>query len=135
MAKTDWNELLTRCRTPHLLVAVLPGSSERERLFNAQSAVRLLVRLIRKLPTKDEFAVTVSRQSEQREIVCAFRDGADAAMVANVANASKSGSARYFFVLDETAEEALINVAGQPQINRHSRTTPYERWNARQPSD
>ena len=87
-----------------MLVAVLPDSSEKESLFNAQSALRLLVRLIQKLlqklPTQGEFAVTVSRQSRQREIVYAFGDGSDAALVAKVTKAVVAGNARHFFVLD-----------------------------------
>jgi hypothetical protein len=67
-----------------LLVAVLPDSSEKESLFSAQLAHRLLVRLIQKLPTQGEFGVTVYRQSGQREIVCAFGDGSDAALIAKV---------------------------------------------------
>src|SRR4030095_6396047 len=72
MLKATWNDLLARFPEPHVLVAVLPDSSEKESIFNAQSAQRLMVRLIRNLPTHGEFAVMVSRQSGQREILCAF---------------------------------------------------------------
>ena len=81
MLKATWNDLLARFPEPHVLVAVLPDSSETESIFNAQSAQRLMVRLIRNLPTHGEFAVMVSRQSGQREILCAFGDGSDAALV------------------------------------------------------
>jgi hypothetical protein len=63
MVKATWNDLIARSPEPHLLVAVLPDASEEESIFNAQSAQRLMVRLIRKLPVHGEFAVTVSRQS------------------------------------------------------------------------
>ena len=43
----------------------------------------------------------VSRQSGQREILCAFGDGSDAALVAKAAGASMSDRARYSFMLDE----------------------------------
>ena len=79
--KATWNDLLARFPEPHVLVAVLPNSSEKESIFNAQSAQRLMVRLIRKLPTHGEFAVTISRQSGQREILCAFADSSDAALL------------------------------------------------------
>jgi hypothetical protein len=116
--KAAWTDLLARFPEPHLLVAVLPGSSEKESLFNAQSAQRLLVRLIRKLPTQGEFAVMVSRQSGQCEILCAFGDGSDAALIAKAANASKSNRVRYSFVLDESAEGNLLEIAGPPEPYR-----------------
>jgi hypothetical protein len=97
-------------------------------MFNAQSAQRLLVRLIRKLPTHGEFAVTVSRQSGQREILCAFADSSDAAFVAAAASASMSGGKRYCFVLDGSAERKLLKIAGQPEKHRQPRTTPNDRW-------
>ena len=72
-------------------------------------ALRLLVRLIKKLPTHGDFAVTSSRQSGQREILCAFADSSDAALVAKAASASMSDRARYSFVLDEAAEQSSQN--------------------------
>ena len=56
MLKAAWNDLLARFPEPYLLVAVLPGSSEKESIDNAQSAQRLLVRLIRSM----DLAVEVS---------------------------------------------------------------------------
>ena len=103
--KATWNDLLARFPEPHVLVAVLPDSSEKESIFNAQSAQRLMVRLIKNLPTHGEFAVMVSRQSGQREILCAFGDGSDAALVAKAAGASMSDRVRYAFMLDESAEQ------------------------------
>ena len=67
MAKGAWNELLARHPEPHLVVAILPDSSDEGRLSNALSAVRLLVRLIRKLPIQGSSAVAISRQSRQRK--------------------------------------------------------------------
>jgi hypothetical protein len=133
MAKARWNDLINRCPGAPLLIAVLPDSSEKERLFNAQSAQRLLVRLIRKLEPQGEFAVTVSRQSSQREILCAFGDSSDAAVVAKIAKAALApspGRVRYSFVLDERAEQSLTKIAGAPQPQRQPRMTPYERWQA-----
>ena len=123
--KATWTDLLARFPEPHLLVAVLPDSSEKESLFSAQSAHRLLVRLIQKLPTQVEFAVTVSRQSGQREIVCAFGDGSDAALVAKVTSAAIASSARHSFVLDGSAERNLLKIAGPPEPHR-PRTTSYD---------
>ena len=127
MLKATWNDLLARFPEPHVLVAVLPDSSEKESIFNAQSAQRLMVRLIRNLPTHGEFAVMVSRQSGQREILCAFGDGSDAALVAKAASASMSDRARYSFVLDESAERNLLKIAGPPEPHR-PRATAYDRW-------
>ena len=127
MLKATWNDLLARFPEPHVLVAVLPDSSEKERIFNAQPAQRLLVRLIRKLPTQGEFAVMVSRQSGQREILCAFGDGSDAALVAKAAAASRSDRERYSLVLDESAERKLLKIAGPPEPHR-PRATAYDRW-------
>jgi hypothetical protein len=127
MVKAPWDDLLTRIPEPHVLVAVLPDSSETETIFNAQSAQRLMVRLIRKLRTHGEFAVTVSRQTGQREILCAFGDSSDAAMVAKAASASISGRARYSFVLDGSAERKLLKIAGPPEPHR-PRATPRDRW-------
>ena len=124
--KASWNDLMARFPEPHVLVAVLPGSSEKESIVNAQSAQRLLVRLIRKLPTHGEFAVTVSRQSEQREILCAFGDGSDAALVAKAANASKSDRLRYSFMLDGSAELKILKIAGPPEKHRPRATS--DRW-------
>ena len=125
--KAAWTDLLARFPEPHLLVAVLPDSSEKESLVNAQSAHRLLVRLIQKLPTQGEFAVTVSRQSGQREIVCAFGDGSDAALVAKVTNAGMADGARHSFVLDGSAERKLTKIAGPPEP-RGPRATSSDRW-------
>ena len=127
MVKATWNDLLARSPEPHLLVAVLPDASEEESIFNAQSAQRLMVRLIRKLPVHGEFAVTVSRQSGQREILCAFADSSDAALVAKVASASMSDRVRYSFVLDESAERKILKIAGPPEPHR-ARATSYDRW-------
>jgi hypothetical protein len=74
MLKANWTDLLSRFPEPHIVVASLPDSSEEESMSNAQSAQRLLVRVIRKLPITGEFAVTVCRQSGKREILCAFGD-------------------------------------------------------------
>jgi hypothetical protein len=130
MAKVGWNDLLARCPNATLLIAVLPDSSEDERLFNAQSAQRLLLRLIRKLPIHGEFAATISRQNGKREILCAFRDSSDAAVAAKIAKAAKaptSDRARYSFVLDERAEQNLTKIAGPPESRRQPRMTPYDR--------
>jgi hypothetical protein len=125
--KASWNDLMARFPEPHVLVAVLPGSSEKESIVNAQSAQRLLVRLIRKLPTHGEFAVTVSRQSGQREILCAFGDSSDAALVAKSTNASKSDRLRYSFMLDGSAELKILKIAGPPEPPR-PRATASDRW-------
>ena len=86
-----------------------------------------MVRLIRNLPTHGEFAVMVSRQSGQREILCAFGDNSDAALVAKAASASRSDRARYSFVLDKLAEQKLFKIAGPPEPHR-PRATAYDRW-------
>jgi hypothetical protein len=109
------------------LIAALPDSSEKGSIDNAQSAQRLLVRLIRNLPTQGEFAVTVSRQSGKREILCAFGDSSDAALVAKAACASMSDRARYSFVLDGSAERKLLKIAGPPEPFR-PRATASDRW-------
>ena len=128
MLKATWNDLLARFPEPYLLVAVLlPDSSEKESVDNAQPAQRLLVRLIRKLPTQGEFAVMVSRQSGQREILCAFGDGSDAALVAKAAGASMSDRVRYSFILDSSAERKLLKIPGPPEPHR-PRATAYDRW-------
>ena len=127
MVKAPWDDLLARYPEPHVLVAVLPNSSEEETIFGAQSAQRLMVRLIRKLPAHGEFAVTISRQNGQREILCAFGDGSDAALVAKAANASQADRARYSFMLDDSAERNLLKIAGPPEPHR-PRATPYDRW-------
>jgi hypothetical protein len=127
MLKATWNDLLARFPEPHVLVAVLPDSSEAESIFNAQSAQRLMVRLIRNLPIHGEFAVMVSRQSGQCEILCAFGNGSDVALVANAAGAAMSDRARYSFVLDESAERNLLKIAGPPEPHR-PRATAYDRW-------
>jgi len=126
-AMVTWNDLMARFPEPHLLVAVLPDASEAESIFNAQSAHRLMVRLIRKLPAHGEFAVTVSRQSGQREILCAFGASSDAALVAKAASASMSDHARYSFVLDGSAERKLLKIAGPPEPHR-PRATSSDRW-------
>jgi len=84
MTKAPWDDLLARFPEPYLLVAVLPDLSKKESIDNAQSAHRLLVRLIKNLPTQGEFAVMVSRQSGKREILCAFGNSSDAALVARL---------------------------------------------------
>jgi hypothetical protein len=127
MVKAVWNDLLARFPEPHLLVAVLPDSSEKENIFSAQSAKRLIVRLIKKLLAHGEFAVTVSRQSGQREILCAFGDSSDAAVVAKAASASMSDRARYSFVLDGSAERKLLKIAGPPEPHR-PRVKAFDRW-------
>jgi len=130
MTKTGWTDLLARFPEPHILLAVLPDLSEEESVSNAQSAQRLLVRLIRKLPLLGEFAVTVSRQSGKREILCAFGDSVDAEMVAHAVKAVKapmSARARYSFVLDRKAERKLTKMAGTPEPYR-PRATAIHQW-------
>ncbi len=75
MAKATWNDLLARFPEPYVLVAVLPASCEKESIFNAQSAQRLMLRLIRKLSTKADFAVTVSGRADS-EKYCALLETA-----------------------------------------------------------
>ena len=90
MLKASWTDLLSRFPEPHIVVASLPDASEEESMSNAQSAQRLLVRVIRKLPITGEFAVTVCRQSGKREILCAFGGSSAAAVVAEAAKATKA---------------------------------------------
>jgi hypothetical protein len=116
--KTSWNDFMARFPEPDVLVAVLPSSSEKESIVSALSAQRLLVRLIRNLPTRGEFAVMVSRQSGQREIICAFGDSSDAAVAAQATGASMLARARYSFVLDGSAERKLLKIAGPPEPHR-----------------
>ncbi len=130
MAKTKagWDDLVAHFPEPYLVVAQLPDSSEEAALVSAQSAQKLMVRLIRKLPTQGVFAVRVSRQSGQRRIVCAFGDSSDAALVANVTKAASSDRTSVF-VLDETAEQELFKIAGPGATHRRVRTTLQE-WNS-----
>ena len=123
MAKALWNDLQTRVRQPYLVAAVLSQSSDSETLLSAHSSQRLLARLIRKLPPKADFALTVSRQTRQREILCAFADASDARLFANITNASVVGSASYSFLLDESTEENLLQIAGPPEPHRRPRVT------------
>ena len=130
MAKAAWNELLASHPKPHIVVAQLPGFSEEERLSSALSAVRLLIRLIRKLPTKGSFAVAISRQSGQREVVCAFGDSSDADLMAKITGASAANDrrgARPVFTLDHAAEQELNKIAGQPPKRSNPRTTWHQR--------
>jgi hypothetical protein len=69
----------------------------------------------------------VSRQSGQREILCAFADSSDARLFASIANASVSDCARYSFLLDGSAEQKLLKIAGPPEPHR-PRATAYDRW-------
>lgn len=130
MAKTTWGDLLARFPNAPLVIAVLPDSSEGKTLSDAHPAQRLLVRLIRKVSPQADFAVTVSRQNSQREVQCAFEDGSDARLFANITNASVFGRGRYSFALDELAEERLAQIAGPPQPHRKMRTTSDEGWQA-----
>jgi len=130
MAKTKagWDDLVAQFPDPYLVVAQIPDSSEDDVLLNAHSARKLMVRLIRKLPTQGMFAVNISRESGQRRIICAFADSSDVALVANVTKASSSDRTS-FFVLDETAERELFKIAGPGATHRRVRTTLQE-WNS-----
>ena len=132
MAKAVWSELLARHPEPHFVVAMLPDSSGEERLSNAQSVVRLLVRLIRKLPIQGEFAVTVSRKSGQREVLCAFGDSSDAGLMAKTTGASEEIGGlgrRWVFTLDHVVEQEITKIAGlPPKRNPPRRTTWWEEW-------
>ena len=131
MAKAAWNDLLANNPEPYLVVALLPSSSEEERISNAQSAIRLLVRLIRKLPIKGSFAVAVSRQSGQRKVVCAFGDSSDADLMAWITGATVATDRRDappVFTLDHNKEDELTRIAGLPPARRYPRTSWHERW-------
>ena len=133
MTKAAWNELLARHPEPAFVVALLPDSSEEDRLRNAHSAVRLLVRVIRKLPIQGEFAVAISRQRGQREVVCAFGDHSDAGLMAKITGASAANDhrgirTRRTFTLDSATEQELTKVAGLPAKRRRPRTTWSQRW-------
>ena len=123
--KAVWNDLVARFPEFYSVVAQLPDTREDDVLLNAHSAQKLMVRLIRKLPTQGEFAIRVSRQSGQRQIICGFGDRSDAALVANVTKASSSGRTSCF-VLDETAEQELFKIAGPGATHRRVRTTLQE---------
>jgi hypothetical protein len=123
MPKTTWSELLARFPTPHLVVALLPGKED----LSAHPAQQLLVRLLKNLPTQGDYAVTISRQSGQCEILCAFGISSDASVVAKAARASMSDPGRYSFVLDGSTERKLLKIAGLPEPHR-PRATASDRW-------
>ncbi len=129
MPKTTWNELISRFPSPHLVVAVLPDQAH----ASATAAKQLLVRLLKKLPTRGEFAVTISRRSGQPEILCGFGEGSDADLAARTADASAASvsehsGVQHSFVLDEATERKLLTIAGPPQKRTQPRTTPNGRW-------
>jgi hypothetical protein len=82
-----------------------------------------VVRLIRRMPTRGDFALSVSRQSGRREIICAFGDKSDAALLAKVTDASVSDNARHSFILDEPAELKLLKLAGSGERYRPRKGT------------
>ena len=129
MPKTTWDGLISRFPSPHLVVASLPDETH----FNANAAKQLLVRLLKKLPTRGEFAVTISRRSGQLEILCGFGDSSDANLAARTAGASTVSLSeelrvQHSFVLDEAVGRKLLTIAGQPQKRKQPRPTPYEPW-------
>jgi hypothetical protein len=128
MPKTTWYELIAQCPWPHLVVASLPD----ETLFSAREAQQLLMRLLKKLQPRGEYAVTISRRSGQQEIVCGFGDILDATLAARTTGASTAGQPqgtrmRHSFVLDESAARKLLTIAGPLEPHR-PRATSYDRW-------
>jgi hypothetical protein len=129
MLKTRWDRLITRFPSPHLVVASLPD----ETFFSANEAKQLLERLLRKLPTQGEYAVTISRRRGQLEILSGFGDSSDANLAARTAGASTVSLSedlrvRHSFVLNEAAGRRLLAIAGQPRKRKQPRSTPLERW-------
>ena len=125
MPKTTWSELLARFPTPHLVVALLPGKVH----LSAHPAQQLLVRLLKKLPTQGDYAVTISRRNGQQEILCGFSASSDAALLARATDAATAMDAAgvHSFVLDGSAAKKLLTIAGPPE-KRRPRATAYDRW-------
>jgi hypothetical protein len=117
MGRTPWNDFLARVTKPYVVTAVLPSASEDAGTLNALPEQRLLLRLIRK-PARGDFAVTVSRHSGKREILCAFADSSDAALIAKAAHAHVSPEGICAFILDEPTWRKLMKIAGPPERHR-----------------
>jgi hypothetical protein len=128
MSKITWGELLARFPTPYLVVASLPD----EMRTTAHPAQQLLVRLLKKLPTQGDYAVTISRRNGQQEILCGFSASSDASLLAgatDTATASQLAAAgMHSFVLDGSAAKKLLTIAGPPEKRRQPRPTAFDRW-------
>ncbi len=128
MSKTTWGELLARFPTPYLVVASLPDEMQ----TTAHPAQQLLIRLLKKLPTQGDYAVTISRRNGQQEILCGFSASSDATLLARATDAAKASqlfaAGMHSFVLDGSAAKKLLTIAGPPEKRRHLRATALDRW-------
>src|SRR5690348_2094008 len=131
MPKVSWSEMLSHGDAAHIVAAILPDEPKEEKVSNALASLQLLERLFRKMPVRGEYALTVSRRTGQRAILCAFRDAADAAEAAKVTDASagviQQGRARqHHFLLDGEAEQKISLIAGPPAKRRSPRKSSFE---------
>ena len=92
MPKLIWHDLIESFPEAHLVVAVLPDRSGEESIENGQATQQLLIRFLKKLPIQGDYAVTILRHDGRREIVCAFRDLADAEQVARAIGFRRTAS-------------------------------------------
>ena len=129
MPKVTWNDLIESFPEAHLVVAVLPDRSGEESIANGQAAQQLLIRFLKKLPIQGNYAVTILRHDGRREIVCAFRDLADAEQAARAVGASskhKHGAAsEYRILLRPAVEQRIWSVAGPPTTHKLPRKPSY----------
>jgi hypothetical protein len=131
MPRVQWSELVGPTSSLDLLVASLPVDAAADRMTSALTLQMLVRRLLKKLPLTGRYALTISRARGGREILCAFENAVDAEHAARAFNATsvepRAGwTNQYTFLLDETAEERVLKVAGPGQPRRLRRAQPRE---------
>jgi hypothetical protein len=126
MPKMAWTDFLEQFPRAHRIIATLPATADEGKL-NARAAQQLLERLCKNLGLLGQYAVAVSRQSGQCQIVCAFSRDGDAALAADAARAvtDHETADRYYVLLDEAAKRRIDKLRDRaPRIPRRARIEP-----------
>ena len=131
MLRIQWSELVGPTSSLHLVVASLPVVSADDRTTSMLPHQMLVRRLLKTLPLTGRYAVTICRAHGGQEILCAFEKAVDAQHAARAFDATLveprvGWTNEYTFLLDETAEERVLKVAGPGEPRRLRRAQPRE---------
>jgi hypothetical protein len=115
MPKVTWSEAMVRFPVGHLVAGIL----DEDLSGTPRKAYDALAKLLRRLSSKGDYALTISRQRERVEIHCVFENENDARRVSEALQAGVMGrypgwASQREFTLDgktiHTIERALREV-------------------------
>ncbi len=124
MARIKWSDLPSRAST-HCVVMRLAGE-----IFSGKQTLDLMARYMRLLHSDWTYALTISRESGEREIWCGFGHSCDAVAFAKAINAKSEPSDGWATKRVLTADDAyfvLIQAAAPPPDRKRAKPAELER--------